>query len=387
MKAFCKNIGDLFSQMDIFNFLRGIALLCVLGIHTVCVIFTTYPEIHYSTLFHTPAAMSMWMFFFLSGYLLGKGFYNGKYKTNKNGIIGFYISRFVRIVPMYLLFIFILFLFYNPMWFLTHPKAVLRLLTFTYNGINPSGITGIGALWFVSTIVQLYIFAPFVYKFILSKFNNKSNKLIFWGVVSVVVLGLSYRLIINFLKLSYADHCFSCSFANMDLFFGGMLLNAITMNSKDNKFKQVLRPISLITLFTLIILYIYDIYSFWVYSWICPTFILVSMLLIAYSFDFADKKMPAPITIVGILKNPLRIIEYLGIISFTFYLYHSNIIEISMKIFKDASCPFKIDDIYLYRSTFILMFVLTFILSVVVHYILEMPCNTLRNRLLEKINK
>ena len=35
MKAFCKNIGDLFSQMDIFNFLRGIALLCVLGIHTV----------------------------------------------------------------------------------------------------------------------------------------------------------------------------------------------------------------------------------------------------------------------------------------------------------------------------------------------------------------
>ncbi|MGN0018837.1 MAG: hypothetical protein ACI37S_07345 [Candidatus Gastranaerophilaceae bacterium] len=41
-------------------------------------------------------------------YLLGKGFYNGKYKTNKNGIIGFYISRFVRIVPMYLLFTFIL---------------------------------------------------------------------------------------------------------------------------------------------------------------------------------------------------------------------------------------------------------------------------------------
>ena len=184
-----------FTEIDIFNFVRGIALLCVIGIHTVCVINPVYPDIRYSKLFHTPAWISMWIFFFLSGYLLGKGFFLGKYKTDKNGILCFYISRLIRIVPMYLLFLFILFLFYDPIWFITNFFTTIKLLTFTYNG-NP-GITGVGALWFVSTIVQLYIMTPFVYKFILSKFNNKTPQTIVFAVALIVVLGLSYRLIID----------------------------------------------------------------------------------------------------------------------------------------------------------------------------------------------
>lgn len=60
-------------QFDIFNFLREVALLCVIGLHTVCVISAVYPEIPHSWLFNTPAWLAMWIFFFLSGYLLGKG--------------------------------------------------------------------------------------------------------------------------------------------------------------------------------------------------------------------------------------------------------------------------------------------------------------------------
>lgn len=140
-----------FREIDIFNFIRGLALLCVIGLHIISVIYPIYSQIHYSKIYHTPAWMSMWIFFCLSGYLLGKGFYNNKYKTDKNGILAFYTSRFIRIVPMYFLFLFILFLFYKPIWFVNHPIDVLQLLTFTYNGHK--SITGIGATWFISTIV------------------------------------------------------------------------------------------------------------------------------------------------------------------------------------------------------------------------------------------
>lgn len=170
----------------------------------------------------------------------------------------------------------------------------------------------------------------------------------------------------------------------MDLFFGCMLLNSVTRNSKDNAIKKALRPISLILLFGLILLYMYDCLSGWLYSYICPTLILIIMLLIIYSFDSSDKKPPKPLTFKNILLNPIRFLEYLGIISFTFYLYHSNIIETSMKLLKDPAFPCVVSNTSLYRYTYILMFVLTLILSIVMNNILEEPCNRLRSKLLSK---
>ncbi len=50
--------------MDIFNFIRGIALLCVIGIHAVYIvnIYNSYPFTP-SSLLHTPAWIAMWLFF------------------------------------------------------------------------------------------------------------------------------------------------------------------------------------------------------------------------------------------------------------------------------------------------------------------------------------
>ena len=154
--ALVNKIYDSISRMDVFNFIRGVALLCVIGFHTLCVIQPTYPDIKVPWIFITPAWYAMWAFFFLSGYLLGKGFFNGKYEK---------ISRAIRIVPVYLFFLLVLFLFYKPLWFINNLKTLYFLLTFTYNGWLMPSITGVGATWFISTIVQLYAFAPLVYKF------------------------------------------------------------------------------------------------------------------------------------------------------------------------------------------------------------------------------
>ncbi|WP_375506305.1 acyltransferase family protein [uncultured Nostoc sp.] len=48
---------------------------------------------------HGPAAV--WIFFVLSGYLMGKGFYSGRYIANISGIVNFWRNRILRIFPLY----------------------------------------------------------------------------------------------------------------------------------------------------------------------------------------------------------------------------------------------------------------------------------------------
>lgn len=367
-------------NFDIFNSIRGLALLCVLGIHTICVIHPVYPETPYSWIFNTPAWLAMWIFFFLSGYLLGKGFYKNKYTTDIKGIFKFYASRFVRIAPMYFFFLLILFLFYDPIWFLSHTKEVLRLLTFTYNG-NP-GIVGVGATWFVSTIVQLYILAPLAYKFALSKINK--NKWLFLMVI--ILFGLSYRLIINYFKLDYWQFSLTSSFANIDLFFGGMLLNSITTNSKNNKIKPYLRIISILGLIVLILLPMLKITSNWLYMYIYPTLVLFDLILISYSFDNTDKGTISQTAIKNILIFPIKIIGYLGVVSFPFYLYHSNILEIYMKILKNPSINNNFIDSNLYVLVYICMFATCFLISWFMHIFIESPSNNFRNNFIKENN-
>ena len=374
-----KQFKEVTFSFDIFNFLRGIALLCVLGLHTVCVIGAVYPEIPHSWLFNTPAWLAMWMFFFLSGYLLGKGFYNNKYKTDISGIKMFYLSRLIRILPMYLFFLFIIFLFYDPVFFITHPKTVLHLLTFTYNG--KPGIAGVGATWFISTIVQLYFIAPLFYKFIGIRLKHLQWKPIFF----LILLGLGYRLMFYYVNLDYYKYCFTFSLANLDLFLGGMLLNSVTMNSRENNLKKYLRPLSLISLFVLIFMYMYPSIhiSHVEYFYYYPTLTLISLILIVYSFDVPLNSVHI-VKIFAPFKYLINFIEYLGIISFTFYLYHSNILEIFMKIFKAPALANAYTTNHLYIFTFLGMFVTTFILSVALHHMIEIPTNNLRAKLIKR---
>ena len=321
------------NQVDIFNFLRVFALFCVLMPHSKMIISGVYSPVisnyDWGWIFHTPAWSAMGMFFLLSGYLIGKGFYNGKYKTDKHGILSFYYTRIIRIVPMYLLFILFVFLFINPQWFLADgAQALPRLLTFTYNG--NIGIAGIGALWFISTIFQLYLLTPFVYKFVLKKFEKYNILLIFL----LLVFGLLYRFVIKYIGLDWHSFTYTSFLGNVDYFFAGMLMNSVTQKSGDNSFKRFLRPVSLILLFLFTIsMIMYSLVNnFIMYKYLAPTIITVIFLVIFYAWDYEGRVRCAKLTIKNIIKNPLRIIEYLSILSFGIYLYHSNFFSIAPTI-------------------------------------------------------
>ena len=188
------------NNYDIFNILRAIAVLCVFGSHSCIVIREYHPGIQFPWFFSTPAWAAMWMFFIISGYLLGKGFYSGKYSIGFNGMCNFWINRLIRILPMYLFFIFLFFLFINPGWFIREgSNALIHMLTFTYNG-RP-GIDGTSATWFVSTIMQLYLLSPLFYRFVFSRIKKWHHIFMFILIIS----GLVFRVSTFYFKLYYYD--------------------------------------------------------------------------------------------------------------------------------------------------------------------------------------
>ena len=55
----------------------------------------------------------VWMFFTLSGYLMGKGFVTGRHSVDREGLKKFYRNRVLRILPIYFISIFLVSVFVN----------------------------------------------------------------------------------------------------------------------------------------------------------------------------------------------------------------------------------------------------------------------------------
>lgn len=368
------------NKPDIFNFLRFFALFCVLGTHSRIVISSNLPRFQvpdsFSTIAFTPAWIAMGIFFLLSGYLLGKGFYKGKYKTDLDGILSFWLSRLIRILPMYLLALIIAFLFINPTWFfMQNIKVLISLLTFTYNGTP--GIDAVGALWFISTIFQLYLLAPIVYKFIISKIK-KYHVFVF---IFLLLLGLSFRLIAYKNGLDWYSKIYTPSWMNLDYFFGGMLLNSITRNSYNSVFKNIMKLISLCLLFSLTagLMLLYKNNDYFFYQYIAPTVTIIIVSLIIFVFDTKDRVYSTKLTFMEFIKNPLRIIDLFAVLSFGIYLYHSYLFSIMPKLMNIPS----IFPVYISngRTLFIIytftLFIL-FIWAAILYLYIEKPANAYR---------
>ena len=375
------------NNANIFNILKSIAMLSVFGVHSLICIRVFYPDIHFPWVFYTPAWAAMWMFFIISGYLLGKGFYNNKYQTDKKGILIFWINRIIRILPPYLLFLLFMLLFVYPVEFAKeHFYSLIPMLTFTDNisVIISKAKVPIGYLWFISAIVQLYLLAPFGYKYIFSKI--KVNKLLIFFLIAGIGLGI--RLIYNYFKIPYFNNIVIPSWTNLDLFFGGMFLNAFTINSEDTTIKKWLRPISLLLLIVTLLMFTYQLHfraSWWFYKFIAPTVILALVALIIYCFDYSGKPVQEPLCLKAILKNPLRLFDAYGTIVLGFYIYHSYLLTVPLKIYK-ASGGGQISDLTILLTVPLIGFFITVIAASLNYLIIEKPANKFRYSFIRKEN-
>ncbi len=85
-------------KIDLLLIIRGFLAYAVLVWHFKGY---EYPikELAFITI---PGRMAVWLFFILSGYLIGFGFSSGRYSYDQKGLLDYYRNRILRIIPLFL---------------------------------------------------------------------------------------------------------------------------------------------------------------------------------------------------------------------------------------------------------------------------------------------
>jgi peptidoglycan/LPS O-acetylase OafA/YrhL len=211
--------------------IRGIAAGLVLVGHVTLVVFParTLPadaSAFYRWLAPSPWA-GVWIFFTLSGYLMGKGLYTGRYRLESGRIAEFYRNRALRIAPLFFVAVLLVAALkereiFQPAWLWN----LADLLSFDSGSSLPINL--IGALWSVSTEVQFYLLVPLLAWALFSR-PIRGRKISLALLLAVAVLGLAERRwVLHWLgaRLWNAD-VLSPVFSNLDLFAIGLLFNPV----------------------------------------------------------------------------------------------------------------------------------------------------------------
>lgn len=113
----------------------------------------------------------------------GRDSAENKYTLNMRGILRYYILRFIKIgIPTYF-FVFLCCTLLYPDFIFSDKYVLLRMMTFTYNGVP--GLDGIGATWYVSSLMQMYLIVPgivFLLEKIKTVMKNNANFFGYFGI-------------------------------------------------------------------------------------------------------------------------------------------------------------------------------------------------------------
>jgi len=164
--------------------LRAIAIILVM-------IFHYYPSPEWLE----PVAKIGWsgvdLFFVLSGFLIGSQLLNEFKKNNNISFRNFYIKRFFRIIPVYLVVLILYYLLPNLREGSGLP-SLWKFLTFTQNlGLDLENSSSFSHAWSLCIEEQFYLLLPIV---ILSLFAMRLQTKAGYIIVGLVILGLFLRL-------------------------------------------------------------------------------------------------------------------------------------------------------------------------------------------------
>jgi peptidoglycan/LPS O-acetylase OafA/YrhL len=209
------------------SILRTLAIFAVIIWHTSPVNNMIFFQGHDVTfLIHPGGFPGIWIFLCLSGYLIGKGFFSGKYTLHFKGILRFYRNRILRIVPLYL-FIIVLTSFTVYRETGVHWESLGKLLTFTATDfISLGGYNG--NLWTISLLMQFYLIVPAIY-FLTQWLYKKRIPFVFPFIITVITgLGIRQYLFQRYAFVdmyTYIVYIYTPLLANFDMLFFSFLLN------------------------------------------------------------------------------------------------------------------------------------------------------------------
>ncbi len=387
------------NRLDVLLALRGFACLMVVIIHCApprnALIYQNYDL---SWLIFSHGAVAVWIFFCLSGYLMGKAFYTERYSSDVTGVINFWRNRILRILPLYYFAVLILSIFVYPdVLKFENWGYLLRVCTFTYHPyIASQPIAFNDVFWSLSTEVQFYIFVPFIYN--LSKSLIFKKKQIIAATILIVLIAfliktlswLSFSHQIN-QQMGYAfKYWYTPIFNNIDIFLCGFLVNVFIKYHKPSSSginKILFINKKYIAIILMILLYLLTSHHLYHQElWALPnrpagwrtittififqplTAIITSLFIFAFESDnYHIYTKKEKLSFAAILKNPLRILEVLGNLSYGVYIWH---LPILLRIYSIFSSEIPIEAFY---NRLVATLILSVILATVTYYLVELP--------------
>jgi peptidoglycan/LPS O-acetylase OafA/YrhL len=414
MNNFVNNFTNKHNHLDVLLALRGFACLMVVIIHCNpprnSII---YQGFDLSWLSFSHGMVAVWIFFCLSGYLMGKCFYAERYSADVNGVINFWRNRALRIFPLYYFAILILSIFVYPdLLKIANWGYLLRVCTFTYQPyISISGLEFNAVIWSISTEVQFYILVPFVYNLLRHRLVSQQRVLLLG--ISIIFITFLCKCISWFSfrhemteNLGYAfKYWYSPLITNLDVFLCGFLVNAFIKYQKPI-LSQLETPsnysfvtfflknkLKLLAITLLLLLYTFAAHHFYFQElWGLPNrpsgirtsttiFILQPLTAIVTSFfifafeadDYHNFTRNEKLSFSTVLKNPIRLLEVFGNLSFGIYIWHSPILSRINSIFTSDIA------IEAFFSRFAATITLSILLATVTYYLVEIPATKLKN--------
>ena len=222
--------------------LRFLACLFVLVGHMMLIAFSEkdigHPSIQ--NFFKIPLYLSpwagVWIFFGLSGYLMGKIFSTNRYTNSRSSILQFYRKRILRIYPIYLISLGLIIFLRDPLDIkIQNIETFIDLIIMDYSGQN--GYNPIGSLWSISTEFKYYLLTPFLFYFT-NKLTRKQTVVLLF---STVTLGMVIRFTL-YKIFGFSDwyrYIYAPFISNFDFFYCGMLLSICLTKFKGKNFTDV----------------------------------------------------------------------------------------------------------------------------------------------------
>lgn len=392
------------NKVDALLTLRGLACLAVVMFHCIIPRKTLiYQNYDFTWLFLSDGIIAVWIFFCLSGYLMGKAFYTQRYTIDLSGVKKFILNRALRICPLYYFSVFILCIFVYPSALRMEnwgdlTRICLFLTTFplplfsNIDWFNP-------VIWSLSTEVQFYLLVPFIYS--IFKPILISKKRITLTTIVLILISFFIRC------AAFITHpLHTALILNVDVFLCGFFLNAWFDIQKKNQQKfnviaesQNPQKLKLIAIIILIIFYLVTAYhgyhnEMWnyppprpgmlgatffrtalgYYVWPVLTTIITSFFIYAFECEemlnndgAKNKKLSGK----ACRDNPWRLLEIMGVLSYGVYLWHLPILAQVLQILSIKN-PFEIS-FELYWQKLLMTLLFSIILSTVTYYLVELP--------------
>jgi len=360
-------------RLDGIDVLRGLAVTAVVIYHFFILLGLTNND--YFSYINAFGLLGVPLFFVISGYLIYRSIDNSVMKRGKSlGVLNYFLHRIFRILPAYyfnLFFVLMMaaFMLDNTyLYSMGFVKQIITNMTFTSYFIHhTSGFGFNGAYWTLNIEMLWYLLAPLLLLFV-----RYSKILIVLGLINILYLwALSSGMLDSFFGLVSTDAYYGLKLFYYSSQIQGQLIFFIS-GIFIYKYATALQALD--------VKY---------YLWIALVLVVIFILIFG-SFDIKSNLFILHMsilfvsTIIFILlykkkMNGVGIVEWLGKISYSLYLWHMPLLFI---IKKSEMLHF----VSLFWTTIIFTLLLLFISSLS-YYFIEEGGFTLRKKITERLFK